>query len=116
MNKVSGTDRASNFVIGNDEQMENFITKQTDETFQLLDQNLLKRTNAFMFIFHAMQMAKRVWKVILNRLLIVIEQINNLKYAALAQLVERDPSKVDVAGSRPVCRSEKNCKTSSLLF
>ena len=31
MNKVSGTDRASNFVIGNDEQMENFITKQTDE-------------------------------------------------------------------------------------
>ena len=43
MNKVSGTDRASNFVIGNDEQMENFITKQTDETFQLFGSKFVEK-------------------------------------------------------------------------
>ena len=43
MNKVSGTDRASNFVIGNDEQMENFIGKQTDETFQLFGSKFVEK-------------------------------------------------------------------------
>lgn len=36
--------------------------------------------------------------------------------AASARLVERDPSKVDVAGSRPVCRSEIRLEKLHFLF
>ena len=35
-------------------------------------------------------------------------KINGLKFAGVAQLVELQPSKLDVAGSRPVSRSGMN--------